>query len=95
MPFDVGQLETLVVKIRFGQVIYDLCGTKRLQPFFGEVGFVDERIEYGQEEMAVQAFLLADRSDAFVSCPQIDSEPIDDEYQCRFVQDRIAQFGFG
>ena len=73
MPLDVGELVTLVIAIRFRQVVDDLREVERAELPFREVLLVQKGVEDSQEEVCIQLVLGTDVSYGAVAQSEADA----------------------
>lgn len=66
-----------------------------MQPFFGKVVFVDECVEYGDEEVGFEFLFLAYGGNCFFTETETDSESCDYGNQGGVVEDGVAYSGVG
>ena len=66
-----------------------------LEFFFGEIVFVDEGVDDGEEEVGVYVVGFADGFDGVVAYAEADAEAIDDGYECEVTLYRLAHLHVG
>ena len=95
VPLDVGQLVLQVVAVRLLQIIDDLPEVEVLEFLFGEVIFVDKRVDDGEEEVGIYVVCFADGLDCVVAHAEAYAKAVDDGHEGEVALDGFAHFHVG
>lgn len=93
MPFYIGELKLLVIRIRLTEIVYYQFEVDRFQYIFGEIVFVEISIDNREEENCVHIMLRAHSLDGIIAHTEIYTETVNDGYSRRFVKQDVAEFG--